>query len=246
MKTILKIKFDNTFYLFLLLILLSGMFKPFTFIFVLIFFHELGHAITGIVLGFKLDKIIIYPYGGVTKFNNLENTSLNKEIIMLLMGPIIQIVTYYILNYFFKYDYLKNYHLSILIFNLLPILSLDGGRLLNIFFNKIFSYRKSFYLSIFISILTIISLIIYCLYFYYNINLLFMSIFLLFKLYISFKDLKYSYQKFLLERYLYNFPFKKRKVSKSIYDFSKECYHYIDFYEEKDYLNKYFQNKLEK
>ena len=72
MKTILKIKFDNTFYIFLLLILLSGMFKPFTFIFILIFFHELGHAITGTILGFKLDKIIIYPYGGLTKFNNLN------------------------------------------------------------------------------------------------------------------------------------------------------------------------------
>ena len=33
MKTILKIKFDNTFYIFLILILLSGMFKEFTFIF---------------------------------------------------------------------------------------------------------------------------------------------------------------------------------------------------------------------
>ena len=97
MKTILKIKFDNTFYIFLILILLSGMFKEFTFIFILIIFHELGHAITGVLLEFKLDKIIIYPYGGITKFNNLLNTSLNKEILVIVMGPIIQIITYLIL-----------------------------------------------------------------------------------------------------------------------------------------------------
>ncbi len=158
MKTILKIKFDNTFYIFLILILLSGMFKEFSFIFILIIFHELGHAITGVLLGFKLDKIIIYPYGGITKFNNLLNTSLNKEILVIVMGPIIQIITYLILNKIFKYNYIKNYHLSILIFNLLPILSLDGGKLLNIILNIFFSYLKSFYLSVFISFISIFSL----------------------------------------------------------------------------------------
>ena len=85
MKTTIRIKFDNTFYIFSLLILLSGMFKEFTFVFILIFFHELGHAITGILLGFKLDKIIIYPYGGLTKFNNLENINLNKELLYSLL-----------------------------------------------------------------------------------------------------------------------------------------------------------------
>ena len=83
------------------------MFKEFTFIFILIIFHELGHAITGVLLGFKLDKIIIYPYGGITKFNNLLNTSLNKEILVIVMGPIIQIITYLILNKIFKYNYIK-------------------------------------------------------------------------------------------------------------------------------------------
>ena len=121
MKTTIRIKFDNTFYIFSLLILLSGMFKEFTFVFILIFFHELGHAITGILLGFKLDKIIIYPYGGLTKFNNLENINLNKELIMLIMGPLCQIITYIILITNFKYPYIKVYHYSILIFNLLPI-----------------------------------------------------------------------------------------------------------------------------
>ena len=228
MKTILKIKFDNTFYIFLILILLSGMFKEFSFIFILIIFHELGHAITGVLLGFKLDKIIIYPYGGITKFNNLLNTSLNKEILVIVMGPIIQIITYLILNKIFKYNYIKNYHLSILIFNLLPILSLGGGKLLNIILNKFFSYLKSFYLSVFISFISIFSLLIYSLIYYKNLNLFLMMIFLLFKIYINIKNIKYNYQRFLLERYLYDFNFKKNKFIKNIYDFSKEYYHYIE------------------
>ena len=103
---ILKIKFDNTFYLFLLLIILTGMFKEFTFIFILLFFHELGHAIMGIILKWELVSIIFYPYGGVCLFKTLENRSINKEILILLSGPIVQIITYCILNNIFSYDYI--------------------------------------------------------------------------------------------------------------------------------------------
>lgn len=242
MKTILKIKFDNTFYLFLLLILVTGMFKEFTFIFILIFFHEIGHALTGIILNWKLVNITFYPYGGVTLFDKRENSSINKEIIILLMGPIFQIITYFILSKFYTYSYIKTYHLTILIFNLLPILTLDGGKLLNLFLNKVFNYLTSFYISIVISIISIILLIIVCFFFYNNFNLFLMSIFLFFKIIKSIKDIKYCYHRFLLERYLYDYKFNKRKISKSIYRFYKECCHYIEFNDEKEYLNKYFKN----
>ena len=240
MKTILKIKFDNSFYIFLLIILLTGMFKEFTFVFILLLFHELGHAITGILFNWNIISITFYPYGGLTLFNKLENSSINQEIIILLMGPIYQIITYFILSCFFKYSYIKNYHLSITIFNMLPILSLDGGRLLNLFLNKFFSYLKSFYICFFISILVIINLIIFCLIFYNNFNLFIMSWFLFFKVYNSFKELKYQYNKFLLERYLYNLNFKDLIKVKNIYSFYKEKYHYINFTNEKKTLNKYF------
>ena len=243
MKTILKIKFDNSFYLFLILIILTGNFKQFSFIFILLFFHELGHALTGIIFKWNLLSITFYPYGGLTLFNKLENSSINKEIIILIMGPIIQIITYLILNYFFKYNYIKNFHYSILIFNMLPILSLDGGRLLNLIFNKIFNYLTSFYLNVAISFIIIIFLIVFCIIYYHNLNLFLMIIFLIFKIINSIKNIKYCYNKFLLERYLYNFNFKKYQISKSIYDFYMERNHYIGFYNEKDYLEKYFKNK---
>ena len=85
MKTILKIKFDNSFYLFLILIILTGMFKEFSFIFILLFFHELGHAITGIILKWKLISITFYPYGGLTLFEKLENSSINNLILLFLL-----------------------------------------------------------------------------------------------------------------------------------------------------------------
>ena len=151
------------------------MFKQYTFVFILIIIHELGHALTGKILGFKFDKIIIYPYGGITKFNTLENHSLNKEMIVILMGPLMQFLGYLIINYYFHYEYIKLYNYSILIFNLLPILSLDGGLFVNLILNKFFSYRKSFYISFIISLFGIAYLILYSFKYYYNLNLFFMK-----------------------------------------------------------------------
>jgi len=241
LKTILKIKFDISFYFFLVIILLTGMFKQFSFIFILLFFHELGHAITGIIFNWKLISITFYPYGGLTLFEKLENSSINKEIIILLMGPITQIITYLFISIFFKYNYIKVYHLSILIFNMLPILTLDGGRLLNLLLNKIFNYLTSFYISVIVSFITIILLIIYCIIYYNNLNLFLISIFLIFKIIKSIKNIKYCYHKFILERYLYDFKFNKHEISKNIYDFYMEKNHYINFQEEKKYLQKYFK-----
>lgn len=241
MKNILKIKFDNSFYFFLIIIIFTGMFKEFSFIFILLFCHELGHAITGIFFKWKLISITFYPYGGVTLFDKIENSSIREETIILLMGPIIQIITYHILVNIFKYDYITNYHLSILIFNMLPILTLDGGKLLNLILNKIFNYLISFYISIIISFITIIFLICFCIIYYNNLNLFLMSIFLIFKIIKSIKDIKYCYHKFILERYLYKINYNKHNISKNIYSFYRERNHYINFQEEKNYLENYFQ-----
>ena len=218
------------------------MFKQFTFLFILIIFHELGHALTGILFKWEVLNITIYPYGGITNFQKLENSSIKEEILILLAGPIFQIIIFLIINNLFTYSYIKIYHYSLLIFNMLPILVLDGGKLLNLFFNSFFNYYLSYFFSIIISFLIIIYLIIFSIYRYPNLNLLLMSIFLLLQILRNIKNIKYRYHKFLLERYLYSFKYKKRKVSKNIYSLYRECNHYIGFQEEKKYLKEHFQN----
>ena len=217
------------------------MFKKYTFIFLLIFFHELGHALAGKLFNWKLLSITIYPYGGLTLFSKLENSSIKEEFIILILGPIFQIITYYILTLFFKYDYIKNYHLSILIFNLLPILPLDGGKLLNLILNYFFNYLNSFYLSVIVSFITVMILVYICIFYYNKLNLFLMCVFLIFKIIRDLKNIKYCYHKFLLERYLYKFSYKKIKTCRDIFSFYKECNHYIGFIDEGKYLENYFK-----
>ena len=120
---------DKLFYLYLLIIIFTGNFNNFIPYFNLLIIHEFGHAITGIVMGYKLDKIIIYPCGGITVFNLPLNIPLICELLILIMGPIMQIIGYLFLKNYYSQIYL--YHYALLIFNMLPIYPLDGGKILN-------------------------------------------------------------------------------------------------------------------
>ena len=76
---------DKLFIFFLLIIIITGNFNNFIPYFLLLLIHELGHAITGIILGYKLDKITFYPYGGITLLKYPLNISLKKELLILIM-----------------------------------------------------------------------------------------------------------------------------------------------------------------
>ena len=124
---------DKYFLFFLFIIILTGNFNYFVGYFSLLFIHEIGHSITGIVMGYKLERIVFYPLGGVTIFNLPINISLKKEFLILVMGPVMQIIGYVILKRYFPF--INIYHYTLLIFNLLPLYPLDGGRIINILFN---------------------------------------------------------------------------------------------------------------
>ena len=180
-KRILKhICLNKYFLLFLLIIILTGNFNAFFPYFSLLVIHEMGHALVGIILGYKLDKITFYPYGGITTFNLPLNIPLKEELMILLAGPIMQIIGYFILNPF--YD-IKLYHYTLLIFNLLPIYPLDGGRILKSILCLIKGRKRAESLinkisnSMFFLIMFVFSILIYYL---KNISILTIMLYLLY------------------------------------------------------------------
>ena len=95
----------------------------FIIIYLLIIIHELGHILTANLLHIKLQKIYIYPLGGISKLNIPINFSQVKELIILLAGPIFQTIgSKYLITLFSNYqNIIKLYNTRILIFNLFPI-----------------------------------------------------------------------------------------------------------------------------
>ena len=227
------------------------MFKEFAFIFITIIIHEFGHLIASKKYNWNFSKIEIFPFGGCCKFDEKLNRPMKEELIILLAGPIFQIIFFTCFTILTKYglvtyrNYLiyKNYHYTLLLFNLLPIYPLDGGRILNILISYIMPYKKSNKIIIFISSLIILILI----FLYKNLNFTMVSVLLLIEIITYLKRQNYLYNRLLLERYLNEIPFKKYKIIKnkdSIYKDKKHIILYKGKYiTEKEYLKERFKEK---
>lgn len=228
-----------------------GAFVPFLILFLLIIVHELGHFLTAMLFKVEPDKIYIYPFGGISKFNLSLNEDLSKEFLILLMGPLSQFIFSLVLvkiPFFSHYSEIINiYNYTILGFNLLPIYPLDGGKLLNI----ILSFKESFNRSLTITlIVSYIAVFIFGICFIFrdlSLNIIITISFLIFKVTTEWKNKKYLTDKFLLERYLHKYKFKKRKNVNSINDFMRNRNHIVKigdkYYTEKEVLYKKFNNK---
>ena len=191
------------------------MFKEFSMIFLIIIIHELGHLMAAKYYKWNFDKIAIYPFGGCLKFDEKVNRSLKEELFILISGPLFQIGLFFIISFFQtrglmtyrNFIIFKTYHYTLLIFNLLPIYPLDGGRILNIIVNFIMPYKKGNRLVVIISFVIIIIMM----FFYKNMNFTLMGILLTSELFLYLKRQNYLYNRMLLERYMDNLYFKKLK-----------------------------------
>lgn len=229
-----------------------GLFKNFIYFSLLIIVHELGHYLGAKICKWKVEKIIILPFGGITKFNEVLSKSLLEEFIILILGPLFQIIFYIIYNQLWGFNELLHaYHYALLIFNILPIYPLDGFKLLNLCFNRIFSFKKSHLISLVISNITTILVFIITLY-QRNFIMLLAFTFLIFKNISELLNHNLIFNKFLLERYLYVINLKKTKIIKTanlkkMRRNYKHIFYYNNNYEtEKSILKKKFDihNKL--
>ncbi len=161
----------------------------------------------------NIDKIVLLPFGGITIFKDHLNKPLFEEFMILIMGPIFQSLFYFLAINLKPSYILVNYHYTILLFNLLPIIPLDGSKLINILCNKVMPFKYSHLATIYLSFIVFLGIVIY------NINnliLIFILMFLIVKVITEYRNHKYIFNKFLFERYLYKFNFKKVKIIRNI------------------------------
>ena len=156
-KNLLKIKIHPLFYLFAFLSSITGLFYEFVIFTIIIFVHEMGHVTAGLLFKINIKKILILPFGGLTIFEMPINIRLYKEFLIAVMGPLFQIIFWLFL---YKINYCNSvfnyYNTFILLFNLLPIYPLDGSKIFNIIINKITSFKKSYFITFYTSIIIII------------------------------------------------------------------------------------------
>lgn len=250
----MKIEFHYTYILIALGFILTGYFHNLIIFTSIIIVHEIGHYTIAKINRLTVEKIVIYPYGGIVKMNNLINTKINKELSVAISGIIFQTIYYLIIVFFYKegivrqyiFSLFKTYNTSILLFNLLPIHPLDGSKILNLLLSKFIPFNIANKLNIIVSIITLIITISIN---YYNFNyttLLIIGV-ILDNIIKYQKQLKYIYNKFLLERYIYKINHNKTKKINKINNMYKEKYHILKenntYITEKQALSHKFQRK---
>ena len=243
MSMLNKIKLHPSCYFFLLAAILTGNFFTVTFCSLLLLVHECGHLFTAMFLKWSTDKIEFYPFGGIAKLEAAINRPLKEELLVLCMGPIAQILCFEVLqNFNFSashWQIISAMHHQILAFNLLPILPLDGGRILQCLLCYFVSYYHSFLIMYAISFGL---LFIFCILFlkFATLSLLLVMVVLVFRLQNEYKKTNYYLEKFLLERYLYQPTFKKKKIVRSPLQFKRDYQHVLHinhhYLLEKEYL----------
>lgn len=229
--------------------IITASYKIFFIISTLIIIHELGHFLTARLMNIETDKIYLYPLGGISKINMPLNIPIIKEFLILIMGPIFQNIAYlFLLVITNDYELITRYHIGILIFNLLPIYPLDGGKLLNLFFNIIIPYKISYKIIIIISYIANIIILFSNNKLSINMILTYIVLIIIIRKESLKEDLIYN--KFLLERYLYHYKYKRNKVIKNINLFYRIKNNILKknniYYNESDLLDKkyrYFEKK---
>lgn len=251
----MKIEFHYTYLLIALGFILTGYFPNLLIFTSIILIHELGHYTIAKINKLTVEKIIIYPYGGLVKMNNKVNTNINKELLVAISGIVFQLIYYFIIIILYQkgiireyiYNIFKTYNKSILIFNILPIHPLDGSKLLNLILSKILPFNLTNKLNIIVSIITIIIMLIIN---YYNFNYtLILTLGIIIDNIIKYhRQIKYIYNKFLLERYIYKITYNKTKKISKITNMYKDKYHIIKenntYITEKKALSNKFKGKI--
>lgn len=238
MKIISKISIHPLFYVTAFITIITGFFKDFSYIMMIILIHELGHILSSIYFKWNIEKIMILPFGGITIFDEKINRPLKEELIIALSGPLIQFIVFSNINN----PLILKYHYFLLFFNLLPIVPLDGSKIFNICLNYFLPFKLSHIITIIVSFL-LLSLI----FVKFNLIILLVFIFLIFKIIDEYFNHKNIFNKFLMERYLYKFNFKRRKIVRNTNSMFRDNKHlfYIDnkYQTEDEILQKRFDIK---
>lgn len=177
---------------------------------VIILIHEIGHAVAASFFSWRVRKISLLPFGGVAEMDEHGNRPLREEGIVILAGPAQHLWMIGLAFLVFQGGWLSEeaffvflkYNLMILFFNMLPIWPLDGGKLLFLYVSLKLPFSKAFQQTLAISagavaVFAGTVLLIEPL----NLNIWIVLSFLAFSLYFERKQSRYTFMRFLMERY---------------------------------------------
>ena len=185
----MKIRIDLKIFIFLIIFYFTNQIRSYLIIMFFCMIHEIGHIISGLILKIRPQKIEIMPFGFSSAFYNFNmknNKNFKKEeIVIILAGPVVSFVLVILSNYidliYITQQEAIYSNLLILLFNLIPIYPLDGGRIIKNLICLKFGEEQANNLANKVSKITMIILTIissFAVYYFKNLAIFLICIFL--------------------------------------------------------------------
>ncbi len=147
-----KIVFNWLFFFFLFFYALMGRLAESITLFSVVLLHDFFHLVVARVYGLTVKEVELFPFGGMAHIDDLLEYDPGVESRVALAGPLFNIfmvgaaIIVYTNSQLLAQELLLFFircNLIIAFFNLLPLLPLDGGRVLRANLSKRFGYRKA-------------------------------------------------------------------------------------------------------
>lgn len=153
----MRFKIDLKIFLFVIIFYFTKQIHIYALIMLFAFIHELGHLMAGILCGMKPERLEIKPYGVSISFKLFPkdyNIKIGKgskleikKIFVAIAGPIINLLITLIIVHIpieiFTKLMIIYANILIMIFNLLPIYPLDGGRIIKSILHILYGKKAS-------------------------------------------------------------------------------------------------------
>ena len=99
--------------------------------------HELGHITAMVFCREKIESLSFHPFGISMKLSNHSALSFGQELFVLISGCAVNLI----IALFFIGSEISYINIGILLFNILPIANLDGGRIMRVILTHFFGER---------------------------------------------------------------------------------------------------------
>ncbi|KQY85175.1 Zn-dependent protease [Paenibacillus sp. Root52] len=209
-----RVSMHPFFVIIMLASLVTGHFIELITLFAIVFIHECGHAAAAALLGCRVVSIQMLPFGGVAVIEDGGKLTAWREIAIALAGPlqnIFMVGVVLLLQYMQVGDpiflsYIIQGNLLIALFNLLPILPLDGGKIVQALVSLIAPYYTTLMWTYRISILVSIGVIVYAVVrwiagdYGLPLNILLVGLFLFYSNVTDYRNIPYRFIRFLMNR----------------------------------------------
>lgn len=205
----IKLTIHPTTYLLILFAVLNGFIYELSLLFLIVLIHELGHVCVALSFGWRVRQVKLLPFGGAAEMEEYGNASPGEELWVIVAGPLMNVAMMAVsfavrpLGWFdpqFIQLFIE-YNLIVLLFNLLPIWPLDGGKLVELGLSMLLPYKKAILYTLFISGSGLFLYLLLLITFYWSyFSLWVLALFLMVSLWSQWKQRPYQFMRFLLAR----------------------------------------------